>query len=98
MVSDDVLRKRNAEQQSYIEVVNERLAVVTQIATLAVARLGGTMRINDEEWASAIGSDFQWRTVRMPGLAPEIHVACTLLGERLEGGAQGEAQEKQTKQ
>ena len=85
-MSKDTLRRRNAEQRAYIERVNEQLAVVSRIATLAVARLSdmgqpGTMRITEEEWASGEGSDMQWRTVHLPPLKPEIHVACTLQGE-----------------
>lgn len=81
--SKDVLRRRLAEQQSYIEKVNEQLAAITRIATLAVHRLGGTMRIRDAEWMSAEGSDMQWRTLRPPGFDPEIHVAVTLQGEAI---------------
>jgi hypothetical protein len=88
-VSKDVLRRRNAEMQAYIMKVNEQLAVVTRIATIAVSRLGdmgmpGTMRITEKEWASAEGSDMQWKTVRHPGLQPEIHVAATMQGEAVQ--------------
>jgi|GEM_PF-4236916 len=82
-VSKDVLRRRNAEQAAYIERVNEQLKVVQRIAILAVAKLGGTMRIKEADWDSAAGADMQWRTVRLPSFAPEIHVACTLQGEFL---------------
>ncbi len=59
----------------------ETFRVVERIATIAVNRLGGTLRIKDDEWLGAEGADMQWRTVRMPGLEPEIHVAVTLQGE-----------------
>ena len=72
------------------ERLKHTLAVVERIAMLAVHRLGGTMRITDQEWASAENGDIQWRTIRPPpnmtGLQPEIHVACTLIGETQEVG------------
>jgi len=61
--------------------LQETFAIVERIAVIAVHRLGGTLRVKDEEWLAAQDADMQWRTVRMPGLEPEVHVACTLQGE-----------------
>jgi len=58
--------------------------VLQRIAIIALHRLGGTMRIRDDEWASAEGADLQWRTLRVAGLEPEVHAACTLLSEAIE--------------
>ena len=82
MTEDPIVRAHKNE----FEKLKHTLAVMERIAILAVHRLGGTMRITDPEWLTAQNADIQWRTMRYPGLEPEIHVACTLLGESLEVG------------
>lgn len=74
------------------EEFKHTMLVLQRIAIIALHRLGqhtgsSTMRITDPEWAAAEGADLQWRTIRMPSLAPEIHVACTLVSEQISGQA-----------
>lgn len=63
--------------------LRETFFFIERVCILAINRLGGTMAISDKEWASADGADMQWRTMKVEGKLSELHIAVTLMSERI---------------